>query len=234
MNKPSSHTTRGILITDFDGTITSCDYFELVRRRWPLTPDPWDQTLAGHLPMVEAIRRIFAGARGTAEEFLALSDQTGVGPEIGEAFAALMSAGWQVVVASAGCDYYIRHILGRVGATPQIFAHPGTYVEGQGLRMDSLDDTPFAHPHFGLNKSSVTRHFMATGLPVAYAGDGSPDLEPILMLPPERRFATGWLAEQLAQRGEKFHRFQRWPDLVRPLRDLMALADQTTAEDPTR
>lgn len=213
---PSQHppATRGILISDFDGTITSCDYFELVRRRWPLNPDPWDLALSGQIPMVEAIRRIFASARCTADEFLALSEQAGVGPDVGAAFNKLMAAGWQVVVASAGCDYYIRHILGRVGVTPQIFAHPGEFIEGRGLRMDSLADTPFAHPHFGLNKASVTRHFLSTGLPVAYAGDGSPDLEPMLLLPPERRFATGWLAEQLTRRGEGFRAFQRWPELA--------------------
>ena len=74
MPPPPPANTRGILVTDFDGTITNGDFFELVRARWPQVPDPWDQALAGVIPMREALRRIFAGAQGTQEEFLALCE----------------------------------------------------------------------------------------------------------------------------------------------------------------
>jgi 2-hydroxy-3-keto-5-methylthiopentenyl-1-phosphate phosphatase len=117
--------TRGILVTDFDGTITTGDFFELVRRRWPQVPDPWDQALAGAIPMREALRRIFAGARGTRDELLSLCEQSGVGLEFGDAFRQLQQAGWRIIVASAGCDFYIHHTLGRVGVQAEVVAHRG-------------------------------------------------------------------------------------------------------------
>lgn len=206
--------TRGILVTDFDGTITSGDFFELVRARWPLEPDPWEEALAGRLTMREALRQIFAGARGSEAEFLGLADQLGVGPETGEAFRDLTRNGWRVVVASSGCTYYIRHVLARVGAHPEILAHPGTFVEGQGLFLDYDGPSPFAHPRFGLDKSAVVRHFVDRGLPVYFAGDGTPDLDALLLLPPDRRFATGWAAGQLHARGETFRPFTRWPEMA--------------------
>lgn len=209
--------TRGILVTDFDGTITSCDFFELVRARWPLDPDPWHQALAGELPLREALRRIFGAARGTVQEFEALYDHTGVGPETGQAFRALQAAGWRIVVASAGCDYYIHRILGRVGVQVEVMAHRSRFIEGEGLIMEPLENSPLAHPHFGLNKAAVVRQFLDTGLPVAFAGDGTPDIDPLLLLPPDLRFATGWAAEELTRRGAAFQPFVRWPDLVDPL-----------------
>lgn len=209
--------TRGILVTDFDGTITSGDFFELVRRRWPQVPDPWDQALAGVIPMREALRRIFAGARGTREELLDLCKQSNVGPEIGDAFRQLQRAGWRIIVASAGCDYYIHHTLARVGVRAEVVAHRGEFIEGKGLIMQLLDDTPLAHPRFGLNKAAVVRRVQTTGLPVAFAGDGTPDLDPLLLVPDTYRFATGWAADELSRRGAVFQRFNRWPDLVNPL-----------------
>lgn len=209
--------TRGILVTDFDGTITSGDFFELVRRRWPQVPDPWDQALAGVIPMREALRRIFAGVGGTREELLDLCEQSNVGPEIGDAFRQLQRAGWRIIVASAGCDYYIHHTLDRVGVRAEVVAHRGEFIEGKGLIMQPLDDTPLAHPRFGLNKAAVVRHFQSSGLPVAFAGDGTPDLDPLLLVPDTHRFATGWAADELSRRGAVFQRFNRWPDLVNPL-----------------
>jgi 2-hydroxy-3-keto-5-methylthiopentenyl-1-phosphate phosphatase len=44
---------------------------------------------------------------------------------------------------------------------------------------------------------------------VATAGDGRPDLRPALLVQPQLRFARGWLAEALTERGEKFHPFER-------------------------
>lgn len=206
--------TRGILVTDFDGTITTGDFFELVRRRWPQVPDPWDQALAGTIPMREALRRIFAGVRGTQNELLALCEQSSVGHEFGIAFRQLQQAGWRIIVASAGCDFYIHHTLSRVGVQAEVVAHRGDFIPGQGLVMQPMDDSPFAHPRFGLNKAEVVRHVQTTGLPVAFAGDGTPDLDPLLLVPARYRFATGWAAEELIRRGADFQRFSRWPELA--------------------
>ena len=49
---------------------------------------------------------------------------------------------------------------------------------------------------------------------VAFAGDGRPDLRPALLVPPQLRFARGWLAEALSERGEKFHPFEHWSEIA--------------------
>lgn len=215
----------GVLISDFDGTITGCDFFELVRARWPQHPDPWELALAKEIPMAEALRRIFAGAKGSAEEFLSLAQHSGISPDFGDAARKLVQRGWHLVVASAGCDFYIRHILNQAGISATVIAHRGRFEEGRGLIMEPWHDPAYAHPRFGLDKSAVVRHFLETGLPVYFAGDGSPDLDALLMLPPERRFATDWVADQLKARGERFTHFTSWPEIANCL-----LEEKTTPE----
>lgn len=56
---------QGVLVTDFDGTVTRRDFFEIVRARWPAPPgdDPWELYLAGKLTHFGALQRIFARDR---------------------------------------------------------------------------------------------------------------------------------------------------------------------------
>lgn len=205
---------RGVFVTDFDGTLTATDFFELVRKRWPLDPDPWEDCLAGKLPHIVAIAQVFAAARGPESGLIGLIDRLGIDPAAGDAFRALRAGGWRVVIASAGCDWYIRKVVARLGAEAEIYANPGRYDEARGLLMEPPNGSPFLHPRFGLDKSAVVRHFAAGGLPVAFAGDGTPDLAPALMVPPHLRFARAWLADTLASRGEGFRPFARWPDIA--------------------
>jgi 2-hydroxy-3-keto-5-methylthiopentenyl-1-phosphate phosphatase len=205
---------RGVLVTDFDGTLTSVDFFELVRERWPLVPDPWEACVAGRVPHIIAIAQVFAAARGPESGLLELIDRLGIDPAAGAAFRALRTAGWRVVVASAGCDWYIRKVLERLGVEADVHANPGRYDEHRGLLMEPPHGSPFQHPRFGLDKAAVLRHYAAGGLPMAFAGDGTPDLAPALLVPPERRFARAWLANTLAARGETFQPFARWPEIA--------------------
>ena len=69
----------------------------------------------------------------------------------------------------------------------------------------------------GIDKVAVVRDAQRRSTDVAFAGDGRPDLEPALLVPPERRFARGWLADALRLRSEAFHHFEDWAELARTL-----------------
>ena len=49
---------------------------------------------------------------------------------------------------------------------------------------------------------------------VAFAGNGPPDLDAALSVPPELRFARDWLADELSRRKESFHRFSQWSQIA--------------------
>jgi 2-hydroxy-3-keto-5-methylthiopentenyl-1-phosphate phosphatase len=65
-----------------------------------------------------------------------------------------------------------------------------------------------------VNKVAIVQDALQRSDRVAFAGDGRPDLRPALLVPPSLRFARGWLAETLSERGEKFHPFERWSEIA--------------------
>jgi 2-hydroxy-3-keto-5-methylthiopentenyl-1-phosphate phosphatase len=74
--------------------------------------------------------------------------------------------------------------------------------------------SPFFSPTKGVNKVAIVRDALNRSGRVAFAGDGRPDLKPALLVPPQLRFARGWLAEALRERGEKFNPFERWSEIA--------------------
>jgi 2,3-diketo-5-methylthio-1-phosphopentane phosphatase len=204
------------LVSDFDSTMTQHDFFELVRCRWPSSPesDPWNRYVAGELTHFEALAEIFAGIRADEAVMLELIASMKLDPRLAEAVSALRVKGWRIAVASAGCAWYIERLLASAGVSLEVHASPGTFDPAHGLRMTLPLGSKFLSRSTGIDKLAVVKDALATAEVVAFAGDGRPDLEPALLVKPELRFARGWLAEALLQRGEAFRPFKRWSEVA--------------------
>lgn len=204
-----------ILVSDFDGTLTRFDFFDLVRQRWPIPPerDPWNRYLAGEITHFQALADIFAGIQASDAELDELTERMELDPDLAEAMERLVQKGWEIVVASAGCDWYIRRLLERAGVNVTVHANPGRLIDGR-LMMSRPEGSPFWSESTGVDKIAVVQEALQRSDSVAFAGDGRPDLEPALLVNPTRRFARGWLAEALEERGQKFQSFDRWSDIV--------------------
>jgi 2-hydroxy-3-keto-5-methylthiopentenyl-1-phosphate phosphatase len=205
-----------ILVTDFDGTLTRFDFFDLVRKRWPVRKedDPWEKYVAGQITHFEALAEIFARIRTDERTLLELADSMDLDPDLDASLQKLREHDWQVVVASAGCSWYIERLLGRTNTPPKIFSNPGAFHPERGLLMSLPSDSPFLDPATGVDKVAIVRDALQRGDRVAFAGDGRPDLEPALLVPPRNRFATRWLANALGERGEDFQPFARWSEIA--------------------
>jgi 2,3-diketo-5-methylthio-1-phosphopentane phosphatase len=210
---------RGILVSDFDSTVTRHDFYNLVRARWPIPAgeDPWEQYVAGSITHFEALAQIFARIRASEAELRALADAMELDPAFAPTVRALQETGWEVLIASAGCAWYIDHLLAGTGVTVKVYSNPGTFDPSTGLRMTLPIDSPFLDPSTGVDKLAITRDALRRCDFVAFAGDGRPDLAPSLLVPAERRFARGWLAGALAEKGESFMPFDSWTEIGRTL-----------------
>ena len=217
----SSLSPTGILVTDFDGTLTRYDFYDLVCRAFPqiLSAGHWRHYEAGEITHFEALRRIFAEIRSGEGALLDIIARMELVPRLAEELAGLSRCGWSVVVASAGCDWYIRKLLAAAGVEIAVHASPGEFVDGQGLLMRLPERSPFCSPELGINKLAVVRDALHRTSRVAFAGDGRPDLAPALLVPPERRFAKSWLARELHELGEGFRPFERWSEVAQALRE---------------
>jgi len=208
-----------VLVTDFDGTMTRNDFYRLaVDQLIPAeTPDFWGQYRAGEITHFEALRRYFASIRATREEVMALVQEMELDPQLPGAIARLRESGWDVVITSAGCAWYIRELLAGAGVDVTVHANPGDFAPGRGLIMEMPEGSPFLSTELGIDKAAVVRHFLQSGAKVAFAGDGFPDAEPARLVSDELRFARGDLANVLEGEGLPFHVFDVWSDIPRRL-----------------
>jgi 2-hydroxy-3-keto-5-methylthiopentenyl-1-phosphate phosphatase len=213
-----SETTRKVLVSDFDGTMTRRDFYQLVAERLlpPGTPDYWREYRAGRLTHFDALNAYFAAAVPDEGALREIARDMGLDPDLRDDVRRLGASGWAVVVASAGCAWYISRLLHEAGVVLQVHANPGEVVDGR-LVMELPRTSPVFSPSTGIDKPGVVRLALATHDAVAFAGDGPPDLEPALLVRPELRFATGHLAGELERLGEGFCRFERWTEVARTL-----------------
>lgn len=210
---------HSVLVTDFDGTMTAQDFFKLAIKRL-LPPDVtnfWREYRAGRITHFEALRRYFAEIRCSEAEVLKVVDQMELDPDLPRTVAELRAAGWQVIVTSAGCQWYIRYLLAQAGVELEIHANPGSYITGQGLRMELPLESPYLSPTLGIDKAAVVRRQLELGRTVAFAGDGFPDEEAARLVPGRLRFARGDLADVLRKHGQEFQTFAVWSEIARRL-----------------
>jgi 2-hydroxy-3-keto-5-methylthiopentenyl-1-phosphate phosphatase len=208
--------SMNVLVSDFDGTLTRYDFFDLVRKRWPFSPenDPWEKYVAGRITHFEALAEIFLSIRTSQASLLELVTSMELETGFAESIRVLQNCGWEVVIASAGCDWYIKHLLREAGVSVSLHANPGIFDPERGLEMSLQTGSPFFCATTGIDKAAVVRDALNRSHRVAFAGDGRPDLKPALLVPPERRFARGWLAEALREHGEGFYPFERWSQIA--------------------
>jgi 2,3-diketo-5-methylthio-1-phosphopentane phosphatase len=216
---------RSLLVTDFDGTMTRHDFYKLAAQSLlpPDLPDYWTEYRAGRITHFQALQAIFASIRADLATVMTVVLRMEVDPKLPQALSQLRSQGWDVVVTSAGCDWYIRILLERAGIELPVWSNPGRFVEGRGLLMELRPKGPYFSSNLGIDKAAVVRDGLAAGRRVAFAGDGFPDLEAARLVSAELRFARGDLAQVLSKQGFSFQRYGRWSEIADRLCDLPAL-----------
>ena len=205
-----------VLVTDFDGTITRRDFYLLIEERYmpPTAPAFLEEYRQGRRTHFEAMQGYFDYAPDHPNELERLLRDVEVDPSFGDSVRKLDEAGWDVIVVSAGSDWYIRRLLEQAGVHATVHANPGEIIAGRGLVTQLPEPSPFFSPKVGIDKAAVMRDAHSRYGRAAFAGDGPPDLPPALLAAPELRFARGWLAEALRKQGEPFHAFERWSEIV--------------------
>src|SRR5215472_14397669 len=212
------HKMHKIFVSDYDGTITDKDFYSLPAERYAPanTPDYFAWYREGRISHFDAMVAYFAFAPTEEQQLEELLTASQPDPDLGASAALLRRADWKLWVVSAGSSWYVERVLSRAGGP--VYSNPGRLENGRGLVLEKLDpSSPYHSASAGVDKSAVVRHALHIAETVAFAGDGPPDLQPALLVRPELRFARGFLADALRQRGEAFRPFSRWSEIAREL-----------------
>jgi len=206
--------SRKVLVSDFDGTLWSHDYYLLFTDLYggPETLQAWHDYRKGEITHFEAMRRIYAAAAPGEKALRALLHNHGLGPAVRNGAERLQADGWSLVIVSAGSLWYIEQLLAEAGIVAEVHSNPGSIIDGR-LCLRRPEGTPYPSHQNGIDKEAVVRHWQDRGCTVAFSGDGYPDLEPARLVPADLRFARGYLAEELTKLHESFHPFQQWSEV---------------------
>ncbi len=215
---PSS-SARSLLVSDFDGTMTRKDFYQLALKHLlpPDVPNYWVDYRSGRITHFEALQAYFAAIRVDEEAVRAIVARMQLDPRLASGVADLDRAGWDVVVTSAGCAWYIQILLSEAGVEVPVHSNPGRFEQGRGLLMELPAEGPFFSPTIGVDKAAVVRRGLVDHRRVAFAGDGFPDLDAARLVPASLRFARADLAEALEREGLGFQPFNVWSEVARSL-----------------
>src|SRR5579883_1111683 len=152
---PDAHPPR-VLVSDFDGTIARDDFYQVFLRRVapPVADAVWADYQAGRVTHFDALRLIFGSAAPGEAALVRLTHEMDFDPRFAESVGRLRAAGWEVVVVSAGCRWYIDRLLAEAGVTVERHANPGRVVDGR-LVMGWPADDPYQSPDTGIDKAGV-------------------------------------------------------------------------------
>ena len=209
-------TARRVLVSDFDGTMTRLDFFDRVLTHLDpgSLPDYWGEYVTGKRTHFDALRAIYSHLRGGEQAALAVAHETDLDPRIAAAVRKLRCAGWEIVIVSAGCAWYIERLLNEKNVELALVSNPGRIAADGGLEMRPPLDSPFYSREFGVDKAAVVRWALDRFEDVAFAGDGRPDERPARLVAADRRFARGWLAQRFDDDGTEYRRFERWSEIA--------------------
>lgn len=206
-------------VTDFDGTITKEDFFNLAVKRYFAGDNrcglqPWQDFLDGKITHFQALNKIFNQVRDTKESFDALVDKIVIDDAFLKTVDLCRDAAIPMYILSAGCDYYINRVIGSVIKANDIhlITNKGVLTKEEGLRMIAPDEgSKYFHHDTGVSKAAVVQDLKEQGYFVIFAGDGLPDFAPAELA--DVVFAKSMLLDKCKQTGLKTEKFNDYNDI---------------------
>ncbi|MDR2153138.1 MAG: MtnX-like HAD-IB family phosphatase [Helicobacteraceae bacterium] len=169
-------------LSDFDGTISDDDFFYYTAEAFfdDNALKPWREYLAGEKSHFDALKEMFASLRLPQDEFDRFIAGVRIDPRIENVFAICRDKQIPIYIASAGCDYYIKRLIGDLIDKFQItlLSNRGEYAQTSGLTMIAPEkNDPFYDPLVGVSKYKLAQTLKNKGYKLIFAGDGAPDFE---------------------------------------------------------
>ncbi|MDD5021577.1 MAG: MtnX-like HAD-IB family phosphatase [Endomicrobiaceae bacterium] len=214
-----------VLISDFDGTITKEDFFNMVVDKL-LSKDalkPWYEYIDGKITHIEALTGIFSQIHLSEKDMDEFISKMEVDKYFYDTMDLCLKYKIPVYVCSAGTKYYIEKKMGETLKRYNIslVSNDAVYSQEKGLRLIAPEKTnPFYDENTGISKEFLVKKLNADGYFTIYAGDGRPDLLPAKTA--NIVFAKSVLLDMCKQENIKTEKFENFKDILDYIRRLYA------------
>lgn len=211
------------VVSDFDGTITSEDFFWYVSHKWldEKSLEPWREYLSGKESHINALNRIFSQIKVPEKELDDFIKNIPYDRAFVKTVAYCFEKNIPFYICSAGCDYYINRLIGDVIEHNRItlVTNHGVYSREKGLNMlPPPPDSPYYDQNVGISKAAVVRGLKEQGYKVIFAGDGPPDIAPARLA--DVVFAKKILLQECRAEGIKSLPFNDYEDIFRYIKEI--------------
>lgn len=173
--------SKWAMVSDFDGTISEDDFFWFIADKYldDKALKPWTEYLRGDLTHLEALNTIFSKIHLPESELQAFIKTIKIDNYFEKVAQFCRLRDIPFYICSAGCDYYINSLIGRIIRDNglNLVTNHGIYSQQAGLKMVPPADSPFYDEKVGINKLKVVDKLRGEGYKVVFAGDGPPDFE---------------------------------------------------------
>jgi 2,3-diketo-5-methylthio-1-phosphopentane phosphatase len=209
------------LISDFDGTITKEDFFNMAVDKL-LSPEalkPWHDYVSGKITHIDALTGIFSQIRLSQDELDKFIDTIHIDKHFYDVMDFCAKHKIPVYICSAGTKYYIEKKIGgeikKYGI--KLVSNDAVYSPEKGLRLISPDkNDPFYDENTGISKEALVEKLNKEGYFTVYAGDGRPDLLPSKKA--KTVFAKSILLDMCRKENIKTEKFENFKDILTYLR----------------
>lgn len=218
--------SKTVLISDFDGTISKRDFFDMVVKELLSKEDmkPWYDYVAGKITHVEALSKIFSRVRIPQRELDAFIEKIEIDKKFPETLKLCKQLGIPVYICSAGMDYYILkripQYIKKYGVV--VISNKGEYSPKTGFKLTPLPEgNPFYSKNIGVAKEAVVENFKNQGYMTIFAGDGRPDIKAASIA--DTVFAKDILLELCRKEGIRTLKFDDFGDIMKYIGGLYGL-----------
>lgn len=204
---------RFAFVSDFDGTLTSRDFYHIVIDKYlqDWGRDFYTEWKKTKKINVEFLNRIFGALSKTEDEIKEEIYQLPIDTHAVEFINKVKSNGGDFYILSAGTSYYIKILLEYLGINDvQVISMEGKYKDG-GIEIYPDENSSYYSEVFGLDKSKVIKELKTRYDKVFFAGDSEPDLAAAKAA--DLAFAKSELKTMLDKERGKYIPFDNFKDI---------------------
>ncbi|MCX7710155.1 MAG: MtnX-like HAD-IB family phosphatase [Clostridia bacterium] len=191
-------------VSDFDGTLTSRDFYHIVIDKYyhDWGRDFYTEWKKTKKINVEFLNKIFGAMGKTEEEIREEIYQLPFDPYAEDFIRKVQESGGDFYILSAGTSYYIKIFLQYRGIeNVPVISMEGKYKAG-GIEITPDRTSPYFSEVFGLDKSKVIKELKTQYEKVFFAGDSEPDLAAAKAA--DLAFAKAELKDLMEKEGDTF------------------------------